>query len=304
MPNILFTCNMKHIQWEAVQKRMQLPLKECRRVWKYVSHQIKTSQPIFSQNEANLSQYQDEPSDLNRSDLLVAQSDAPQVQNSQVLLQSSEEKLLQLALSFHGPEWDYIQRKYLPMRTLKQLKQSYQLMRKNALVKLNQVDRKEPHDSVQNGGARALRHEGRPAAEREVDRGDELPGKHGWRREVIVGYQYIATSTIILDIKFSSTCLNLSSEFQPRQINSPFTPVVEPGQLVSAYLIEDAEVYEVLLVHLLHAAVDFLQRHRLLALGSEQLPDGVLHFVHLRSQLHLLLEVVVFNGLVIDRYFQ
>ncbi|CAL5973875.1 Homeobox-like_domain superfamily [Hexamita inflata] len=146
--NILFTGNMKHIQWEAVQKRMQLPLKECKRVWKYVSHQIKTNQPIFTQNEANLSQFQEEPSDLNRSDLLVAQSDAPQVQNSQVLLQSSEEKLLQLALSFHGPEWDYIQRKYLPMRTLKQLKQSYQLMRKNALVKLNQVDRKEPHDRI------------------------------------------------------------------------------------------------------------------------------------------------------------
>ena len=67
--------------------------------------------------------------------MIVAQ---PEMLNfSQQQLNPQEERLLLLALFFHGPEWDFIQRRYLPTKSGKQLKQHLLLIRKQQFQQLN-----------------------------------------------------------------------------------------------------------------------------------------------------------------------
>lgn len=149
------------INWPRVAQLIALPELECRRVWKYINKQHKAGKPVFSEQadhdllEVNVNEPSDVPqmtvgaqvfpsfnppntsnlpavsghNELENNHLEQNEDKTEHKQHVQPLSQA-ELELLTEALAFHGPEWDYIQRKYMPSRSQRSIKQLYIKARK------------------------------------------------------------------------------------------------------------------------------------------------------------------------------
>lgn len=158
---VMSEAKTNQINWPRVAQLMALPELDCRRVWKYINKRHKSGKPVFTdQADKELQEVNvNEPSDIPP---MSFGAQAPQslgqqgLSNSQVIqahtelennfadqseeksehkqhiqpLSQAELELLTQALAFHGPEWDYIQRKYMPSRSQRSIKQLYMKARK------------------------------------------------------------------------------------------------------------------------------------------------------------------------------